>query len=183
MGKFRNYNVAFAGLTLGQHQFEFEITQSFFDLFEFEQDFRNPNLTLKLTLDKKNNFLELFFKLKGTIELDCDLTNEPFTQKIKGKSNIIVKFGEEEDFTDDEVWIIPHDEHSVNIAQIIYEIALLAIPFKRVHPNVQNGEKDHEILNLLDKYSVLKKEKLPNEINEEKIDPRWEQLKKIKYNN
>lgn len=186
MEKFRYYNVAFTGLTLGQHDFEFEITQSFFDLFEFDQDFRNPKINLQLTLDKKNNFLELFFTLKGTVELDCDLSGETFTQEIQNKATIIVKFSEEHDYSDDEIWVIPHGEHAVNIAQMIYEMTLLAIPIKRIHPGVESGEIKSEVLDLLDKYSLVEESEETDEqeeINEEDIDPRWEQLKKLKNNN
>lgn len=182
MEKFRYYNVSFSGLNLGEHDFEFDITQPFFDLFEFEQDFQKPDLKLKLKLDKKNNFLELNFKLKGTVELNCDLTNELYSQKIKGKSELIVKFGLDYDYSDDEVWVIPQGEHHVNISQMIYEMTLLALPIKRIHPDVESGKSHSEMLNLLDKYSN------PNEAeeessNEEKIDPRWEQLKKLRNNN
>lgn len=177
MEKLRYYNVSFSGLTLGQHEFDFHITQPFFDLFEFEQDFQQPDLNLKLILDKKNNFLELNFKLKGTVELSCDLTNEPFIQKVKGKSDVIVKFGEEHDYSDDEVWIIPHGEHYVNIAQMIYEMTLLALPLKRIHPDVESGKSHSEMLELLNKFSIDEKD---DDSDDEDIDPRWEQLKKLK---
>lgn len=180
MEKFRYYNVSFTGLSLGEHDFKFHITQPFFDLFEFEQDFQNPDLTLKLILDKKNNFLELNFKLKGSVTLNCDLTNEPFEQKIKGKSDLIVKFGEDYDYSDDEVWVIPHGEHSVNIAQMIYELTLLALPVKRIHPDVESGKIHSEMLELLDQYSIENEEEEKEISNDEEIDPRWEELKKLK---
>ena len=184
MEKFRYYNVSFSGLNLGEHDFEFNVTQPFFDLFEFEQDFQQPDLKLKLILDKKNNFLELNFKLKGTVELNCDLTNEPYRQKVKGKSNVIVKFGEDYDYSDDEVWVIPHGEHHVNIAQMIYEMTLLALPVKRIHPDVENGKSHSEMLQLLNKYSIENDEESDSiEEENEETDPRWEALKKLKNNN
>ena len=187
MEKFRYYNVSFAGLPLGQHEFEFQITQSFFDLFEFDQDFQHPNLRVDLVLDKKNNFLELHFQLSGTIEVNCDLTNEPYEEKISGKSSIIVKFGSEFDDTDDEVWVIPQGEFTINIAQMIYEMTLLALPRKRIHPDVQSGKSHSEMLELLEQYSLdevdfdeIGKNELSEDSNDEEIDPRWEALKKLK---
>jgi uncharacterized metal-binding protein YceD (DUF177 family) len=194
MEKFRYYNVSFAGLSLGQHEFDFQITQSFFDLFEFDQDFQHPNLTVHLLFDKKNNFLELTFDLSGTIEVECDLTSEPYEEKIDGKSFIIVKFGEEFDNTDDEVWVIPHGEFMINIAQIIYEMTILALPTKRIHPDVKSGKSHSEMLELLDQYSLEEEDfaaddeeeqdsETEDETNNEEIDPRWEALKKLKNNN
>lgn len=190
MEKFRYYNVSFAGLPLGQHEFEFPITQSFFDLFEFDQDFQHPNLRVDLVLDKKNNFLELHFQLSGTIEVNCDLTNEPYEEKISGKSSIIVKFGSEFDDSDDEVWVIPQGEFTINIAQMIYEMTLLALPRKRIHPDVQSGKSHSEMLELLEQYSLdevdfdeIDENELSEDSNDEEIDPRWEALKKLKNNN
>lgn len=177
MEKFRFYNVSFSGLSLGQHEFEFHMAQPFFDLFDFEQDFREPHLKLKLVLDKKNNFLELDFKLEGSVETDCDLTNEPFRQEIKGESAVIVKFGEDYDYSDDEVWIIPQGEHTVNIAQMVYEMVLLALPLKRIHPDVASGKSHSEMLELLNRYSIENKE---SGSGEQETDPRWEELKKLK---
>lgn len=186
MEKFRNYDVSFSGLSLGAHEFEFEVKQSFFDLFEFEQDFDAPDLKIQLILDKKNNFLDLFFKLSGTVELACDLTNESYRDHISNEAEIIVKFGEEYDDSDDEVWVVPHGEHTVNISQMVYEMTLLALPNKRIHPDVKSGKSHSEMLDLLEQYSLheeIEEEDWTEESNEEEMDPRWEALKKLKNNN
>ena len=41
MDKFKNYDIAFTGLKNGKHEFDFIITQAFFDLFETEKEFTN----------------------------------------------------------------------------------------------------------------------------------------------
>lgn len=175
MEKFKKYVVFFSGLKLGEHEFEFEITQSFFDLFEFDQDFSEPDLKVKLIIDKKNNFLELKINLSGRVKLICDVTNEVYSQPLDGKAEVIVKFGDDYDFSDDDVWVVPHGEHSLNVAQIIYEMCLLSIPVKRIHPDVFSGESRSEMINLLEKYSPKTEDS-----NDDEIDPRWEALKKIK---
>lgn len=183
MEKLRNYGVSFAGLSLGEHVFDFHAAQSFFDLFDFEQDFEQPDLTLQVILDKKNNFLDLKFHLSGSIDLVCDVTNERYSEAIAGDSEIIVNFGEEFDDSDDEVWVIPQSEHTLNIAQMLYEMALLALPQKRIHPSVLNGESHSEMLELLEKYGLFEEEEESEAIkesNDQEIDPRWEQLKKLK---
>ena len=182
MKKFKDYTISFAGLSLGKHQFDFLITQSFFDLFEFEQDFEHPNVNISVILDKKNNFLELFFTLSGGVEVNCDLTNEIYYQELEGKSEIIVKFGEELDDSDDEVWILPHGEYTTNISQIIYEMVLLAVPNKRIHPDVISGKSNSEMLKLLEKYSIDEETLNQSNSDESEIDPRWEALKNLNNN-
>ena len=39
--------------------------------------------------------LELAFKATGTVNVNCDVTNEPFELPIEGNLNLIVKFGHE----------------------------------------------------------------------------------------
>lgn len=56
MDKMKNYDVQFSGLKEGEHQFKFEIKQSFFDLFTFEQEFQKPNIQVDLNLIKNLHF-------------------------------------------------------------------------------------------------------------------------------
>src|SRR5690606_14070688 len=83
---------------------------------------------------------------------------------------------------------IPSAEHTINIAQMFYEMSLLAIPRKKIHPDVLSGESHSEMLDLLDQYSLTEdevEEFFSDETSEsnEDIDPRWEVLKKLKNNN
>lgn len=174
MDKIKNYNVSFSGLKLGKHAFEFELSQAFFDLFTFEQDFQKPEIHVQLTLEKHSNFLDLFFELHGNVEVVCDVTGELYHQPIEGEMPLVVKFGHTFDDTDDEVWVIPFGEYEINVAQIIYELSLLSIPTKRINPNV-DSEQAQQALDLLEKYA-------PKENPEEEnisTDPRWDSLKDL----
>ncbi|MGV4529876.1 YceD family protein [Ornithobacterium rhinotracheale] len=182
MDKMKNYDVQFSGLKEGEHQFKFEIKQLFFDLFTFEQEFQKPNIQVDLNLIKKSTFLELQFKLNGEVELICDITNEPYTQPIDGEMEIVVKFGEEFDDSDDEVLILPHGEYKVNVAQLIFELTLLSIPLKHINPDV-DSEEMIEALDLLDQYAPEDDDydDFDEEVDdeEEDIDPRWNKLKDL----
>jgi hypothetical protein len=48
MDKLRNYDVSFSGLKTGKHKFRFEINKEFFQLFDTEQEFTNPIITIIL---------------------------------------------------------------------------------------------------------------------------------------
>ena len=74
----------------------------------------------------------------------------------------------------DEILIIPHGEHQINVAQYIYEMLVLAVPPKRVHPGVLDGTLKSEILDKLEELQ-------PKESKEqtEGTDPRWDDLKKL----
>ncbi|GEM51609.1 DUF177 domain-containing protein [Empedobacter brevis] len=190
MDKLKIYNIVFTSLPLGKSDFTFELSQSFFDLFEIEQDFENPNMVATIILDKKSTMLELEITLKGNITVPCDLTGELFQQEISNNTELIVKFGDEFDDTDNEIWIIPREEYQINVAQILYELAILSVPTKRIHPDVLNGKSDSEMIDLLDQYSIYElDEDTEDEENDndngddddnDDIDPRWAKLKDLK---
>lgn len=176
MDKIREYDVSFSGLNQGKHTFEFKISQAFFDLFEFDQDFQNPNVALVLTLEKHSTFLELKLDAKGEVTLVCDVSDELYEQEIHGEMELVVKFGHEFDDSDDEVWIIPEGESEINIAQLIYELILLNIPIKRVNPNL-DSEQAKRALSLLEKYAPKAQEE--NQSDDKSNDPRWDTLKEL----
>lgn len=176
MDKIRNYDIPFVGLKNGKHEFDFEITQAFFDLFDTEKEFVNAKINSKVVLEKHSTFLEFNINNIGTIGLTCDITNEYFDHSIQDNIKVLVKFGEEYDDSNDEVITIPHQDYAFNIAQLIYENIVLAVPMKKLSPNVSD-----EDLKLLEKYSpenqIIEEE---NSEEEEEIDPRWEALKNLK---
>ena len=51
--------------------------------------------------------MELEMKAKGTVNVNCDLTSEPYDQKIKADLELVVKFGDEYNDDNDEILIIP----------------------------------------------------------------------------
>lgn len=174
MDKLRNYDVSFSGLKNGKHSFCFEIEKAFFQLFDTEQEFSNPNITANVFLEKHTTFLEFLIEIKGTVQLVCDITNDTFAYSIENKIKVLVKFGEEYDDSNEDVITIPTKDYAFNVAQLIYEDIMLSIPMKKISPNI--SEKD---LELLEKYSsVAEKEE-----NKTESDPRWDALKKLKDKN
>lgn len=192
MDKLKNYNIIFTSLPFGKSNFTFELSQSFFELFEIEQDFENPTMIASIILDKKSTMLELEISLKGNITVPCDLTGELFQQEISNNAELIVKFGDEFDDTDFEIWVIPREEYQINLAQILYELAMLSVPTKRIHPDVLNGESNSEMIDLLDQYSIYELDEDAENVEDDNdndngddddnddIDPRWAKLKDLK---
>ena len=177
MKKLNEFLIPFIGLKLGKHQFEYQINKAFFESFDYDE-FESADIKVSVVFDKKNTMLELNFKHKGTIHVPCDLTNEMFDFPIKGKLKVIVQFGEEYNDDNDELLILPHGEHEINISQIIYEMIALSIPFRKVHPGIKDGTLDSEALRKLNELRV-EEIKEDNNNTEDNIDPRWDKLKQL----
>jgi uncharacterized metal-binding protein YceD (DUF177 family) len=90
---------------------------------------------------------------------------------------LIVRFGEDYNNDNEELLILPHGEFEVDIAQYIYEMIVLSVPLRRVHPGVKDGSLKTEALTKLNEL-IVKEEKKENK-QEENIDPRWDKLKQL----
>lgn len=177
MKQLNEFLIPFIGLKLGKHQFEYQISKSFFDAFDYD-DFESCDIKVNVVLEKKNTMLELNFKHKGTVHVPCDLTGEMFDLPIKGKIRLVVQFGEAFNNDNDELLILPHGEHQIDLSQYIYEMIVLSIPLKRVHPGIKDGTLKSEALDKLNELKV-KEKKVDKSKKEEDTDPRWDKLKQL----
>lgn len=167
----KEYSIPFSGLKQGKHEFNYKVNNTFIQSFGY-QEFNSADVDLLVVLDKRSTVLEFELRATGSINVDCDLSSEPYDQAIKATLGLVVKFGDAFNNEDDEILILPHGEHQVNIAQYVYEMLVLAVPLKRIHPGVRDGSLRSEVL---EKLEELQPKEQKN--NKEETDPRWDALK------
>ena len=163
----RDFVINIHGLSKDVHQFEYHLDDVFFKNFGREV-IQKGSLDAKVTLDKRETFIDTHFELKGSVELICDRSLEPFQHPISIIRKIVFKFGEEEKEVSDEIQIISSNRDQLEMGQFMYEFILMEIPMKKLHPKFEN-ETDGED-------SIV----YTSSTEEETIDPRWEALKKLK---
>ncbi len=168
----KEYDISFTGLKPGEHQFKYLINKEFFEAFNYD-DFLDANVKVTLEFIKKATLLELYFIAEGDVKVACDISNEPYKQPIKGNLDLVVKFGDVFNDDNEEIIIIPFDEYQINVAQFIYEMIVLSVPSKRVHPGIEDGTLHSDVLEKLKDLQPGKKKK------DDKIDPRWADLQKL----
>ena len=175
MNDLKEYLIPFVGLKTGKHQFDYQIDNTFFKNFDYDE-YNAVSVKVDIVLEKKSTMLELDFKHKGTVNVPCDVSGEEFDLPIKGKLKLLVKFGDAFNDENEELLILPHGEFQVNVAQYIYESIILSVPLRRVHP----GIKDGSLIDVIEKLESLSpKENKKEEQQNNDIDPRWENLKKL----
>ena len=175
MKPLKAFDIQFVGLKLGKHNYKFEIDYKFFEYFKYD-DFNNVNVIVDINLVKKSTFLELNFQANGLVNVNCDLTNENYDEKLCACFDLVVNFGNEYNDENDEILILPHGEYEINVAHYIYELIALSLPLKRVHPGVEDGTLGSDILKKLEDLSP---KCIDNNAPTEDTDPRWEKLKKL----
>lgn len=166
--------IPFSGLKQGKHEFDFKIDNTFFESFEYNE-FNDAAINLHVLLNKSSTMMELEMTANGTVNVYCDVTNEPYDQLVNANLELVVKFGEEFNNDNDEILILPHGEFQVDISQYAYEMLVLAVPLKKVHPGVLDGSLESEAITKLEALH-------PKEVKENKgkeTDPRWDTLKKL----
>ena len=168
----KEFTIPFIGLKDGKHHFKFLIDDKFFAHFEFN-DFDQAILKSQLTLDKKPSFLELHFHVIGPITLTCDVSTELFDYKIESEFDLIVKFGIPLSNTTDEILVLSEGSYEINVAHYFYEMIVLALPQKRIHPGIQDGSLKSGIV---EKLKTLQPKETPLKGSE---DPRWNKLKDL----
>lgn len=136
MGRGREYEIAFVGLKPGPHEYNYEITDKFFAEFQ-QQDFRNCQAKVRLTLDKKTGFMLLKFEIGGTLEVTCDRCSNNLPMELWDEFTITVKMVEDPELMNDQeddpdVYYIGRGESHLHVANWIYEFINLSIPMQKV---------------------------------------------------
>ena len=175
MSNLKQFNIPFIGLKQGKHLFDYEIDNTFFEAFDFNE-FNSSKLQVKLIFDKKSTFFELHLNVVGFVNVDCDISLEPFEQEVEGNMPLVIKFGSEYNDDNEEMIIIPHENFEINVSQFIYELVILSIPTKKIHPKVVDGSMNSEALK---KFKELEIKDRSSSKKEDDIDPRWEKLKNL----
>src|SRR5258705_5880511 len=177
MSHSREFEIAFVGLKPGIHEFNYEITDKFFEAFQ-EQDFRNCKAEVKLELDKKNGFMLLKFELGGQLEVTCDRCNSNVPLELWDDFNLIVKVVDEPEVMnaqeeDPDIYYIGKGESHISVANWIYEFINLSIPMYKTcsYENMDGPYCNKEAMEMLKRLETGK---------EKNENPIWKDLEKFK---
>ncbi len=176
----KTYSINYASLVDGLHEFDYIINEKFWEHFE-DSFVKKSNIDLHLTMNKTVHCLELEFDVQGTVEVPCDICAEDFDYEIDSVEDVIVRIVTEIPQENNELNVvyIKDGNHSLSIAQMVYEIIILCIPMKKVH---QLDENDNPTCNpKVLKYLQTSEENLAQQAKENKDkNPIWDELKKLK---
>ena len=171
MGKLKEYTIEFRELELGEHNFEFSISNTFFEHFK-KSELQEGALSANVRLLKEKRLITLNIFIEGNVSVMCDRCLEYFDYPIQYEGILYLNLNP--DFEEDRIDMIniKEDQGKINLAQRFYENIHLSLPLKKVHPDDEDGNPtcNKEMLELLENYKKGE---------DDTIDPRWEELKKI----
>jgi uncharacterized protein len=167
----KDYIINFGRLKPDKHEFEFTIDEGFYKHFEYSL-VKKGKVDLKLTVEKqKETLLILNFDFKGYIELECDRCLDDFKYPVDSEKKLYLKLDGDVKEDDDELILLEPDAYELDISPYIYEFINLELPLHKTCDEVGRA-CNPEMLQYLGHVNETKEE--------EDIDPRWADLKKIK---
>lgn len=193
MGKFSAYKLPLKSLPSGSHEFEYDLGKQFFEDME-SSDVRDAHLKVVARVNVKGDVFELSLKVSGEITLICDRCLDEMQWPVDTEYKVFVKYGEDYNDDSDDLLVIPETDNFLNVAYMLYDTVVLTIPIKHVHPmgkcnramstllrkhrspasnlEGEDGEMVEEIMDSIDE--------LEDSADDAPVDPRWNDLKKLK---
>lgn len=179
----------------GVHSFEYHLGKQFFVNME-SADVHDADLTVQLTVTLNHDLYQLDFNITGQVTLICDRCLDNLFWPIETSYSIAVKYGDDYNDDSDDLLVIPWSDNFLNVAYIIYETVVLAIPIKHVHPL---GKCNRQMSAMLKKHRsnaadpeeaqlqeslIDEMEAIPDETADDSSasDPRWDALKGLSSN-
>jgi uncharacterized metal-binding protein YceD (DUF177 family) len=178
MGSNSEFDIPFEGLKLGKHSFDLEMTEAFFtDLAD--SMIERGNVRVSFVLDKRETMMVGDFEMEGCVVAACDRCTDLMEVPVRTSAQIVFKFGDEPS-EDENLVVIESHEFNLKLAPLCYELLVVSLPARIVHPE---GECNEEMLALINQYSgyeYIQDEVDNEELTDEEVDPRWEALKNFK---
>lgn len=172
------FELAWQGMKLGTHTFNYEVDKDFMAAHGDDEarDYSDIHAIVGLKFEKHENFFLLHFDIDGKMSVPCDRCGDEFELKLWDEFDLLIKLvestEEDEEDEDADVVFIPRSETVIDISKWIYEFVMLSIPLQRIHPDNPDGSSgcNQEALRLLGKLADT----------ETKTNDIWEGLKGLK---
>ena len=175
----KEYKIPFVGLKTGVHEFQFEITDTFFEMFEYSLILKG-DVKVLMKLEKKETMMIGDFHIEGQVEAECDRCSDPVEVDVKGDYQLIYKFDTEPSEDENLITIFP-EEYEIDVKDSILEFITVSLPSRTIH---KEGECNPEMIDILGEYILYSEDGTETEESPEgEIDPRWAALKKLKKDN
>ena len=169
MGKLDTFKIDLKGLNTENACFEFRLDNAYFDAIGSE-DLKGGDLHNTLQVRKVAGNFELSFHTEGVVTVTCDLCLDDMSLPIATDNKLVARLGDEFD-DNDEFIVIPADEGILDVAWLVYEFIVLAVPMRHVH---EEGQCNPDMIRRIGQLVV------DNSDDDEAVDPRWNELRKLK---
>ena len=112
--KFINqYNINLKSLS-EKDDFSFDFSSELFLYYDKENDLKTPNGACNIQIIKRDGLIEMYFNIKGNVNLICDRSLKEFNFKINKKKKIIIKFEKIDEEINEEIVFVKQNTDIIN---------------------------------------------------------------------
>ncbi len=131
---------------------------------------------IEIDFYKTDQFVEVKFNLEAETKLICDRSLEPFTKKLSGSYHLLFdpNIDEPSETEKGAVRQIPVHDLTVDIGPDVRDTIMLEVPIRKIHPDYIDADGNLKTFET--------KKFGPDSEDDDTIDPRWAELKKLKQN-
>lgn len=176
-----------------KHMFEDQVDRHFVlgdDYWEKADcaDITSGSIDVDAHVKQMDEYFVLDVKVHGDVVFPCDRCLDEFPAPIEANLHLLVQLGPEDADIDDDIIAVNEVRGTLDLASLVKEMIAVSLPLVHVHPD---GECNKEMIKRLADLSVTsvsdEEENISGDTFEDDdsdnfIDPRWNELKKIKDN-
>ncbi len=158
---------------IGEHRETYTINYEF---LEENEDIKGAEIQIDTVASVKSNSVLFNFKIKGTINIMCDVCLDYFDYEVETEKIFHVKFSDryefgQENLDENNTLTLSKSTEKIELTRHFYDFIMLSLPIKRVHPLDENQQRtcNPDFLKKLDELQTQTKT----------IDPRWDKLKQL----
>ncbi|MDR2125883.1 MAG: DUF177 domain-containing protein [Prevotellaceae bacterium] len=153
MNYLSKYNVIFSGLSIGKHDFIFEIDDKFFEQFAYSE-IKQGKLSVNVELNRMSASMIAKITINGKVVTVCDRCLDDVSIDVKFEGTLLVKYGESDNNTDmnDEIIYLNRGDDTIKFAQYIYDSICISLPIQKLHSD--ESQCNEEMINILNKMIV-----------------------------
>jgi len=150
MSSSKSYQLSLVNFRDLKSQREYHVDKAFFEAME-QGDVLGADVDVKVDIEAKNEVVYLHITGRGELQVACDRCLEAMELPVGLDEHLAVKYGDEYDESVDGVLTLPQEQTALDLAPLLCESLLLAIPLRHVH---EEGGCDPDMARILSEHSA-----------------------------
>lgn len=144
MSDLKQFKISLPALGEGHHELELKADAGLF-ADHGNVEVTEADITAYVDIDVRHGAYQIGITCRGWIEIPCDRCLDPMRMEVDEDYDVGVRYGENYDETDDTI-TLPESEVEFDLAPVVADTVLLAIPLRHVHPAGRCNARMEEIM-------------------------------------
>ena len=137
----RKYDLDVGGFSKDRRDYTLDLAN---DFLEEGDEVICIQAKVEVSVTKTAEVLKADISVKGTLTLVCDRSLQEFEQEIDCNELVYFKYGHRYEELDINLYTISSSQRYINIKQLLYDMVLLSLPMKKIHPDLALEDEENQ---------------------------------------